>query len=418
MALNKVRKIFSEHLDELKKRGTLKGKETVIRGIKPARGKEGPRYYIEGKGDREFIRMNANSYLGMSLKKEVIKAEERAAQEFGAGPGAVRFISGTYAPHIELEKKLARFHRKESAMLFSSAYSAVMGILPPLISKETIVISDELNHNCIINAARLAHPKDKKIYRHNKVEELEKAIVESVGNCRRVIVVTDGIFSMRGEYAPLPEIANIQEKYDPKFEEGIISVVDDSHGVGAFGATGRGTMEYTGEERVDILVATLGKALGVNGGYLVSDAEVVEFLRETSPFYIYSNPITASEASAALKALEILDSPVGMKMLDHLRNITARFEHGLVDLGFEVIRGEHPVVPLMIRDTKKTSELVGYLEGKGVLATGLNYPVVPRGDEEIRFQVCADHTEFDIDHVLELLKTYRNQEEKEQGLTL
>jgi len=360
--------------------------------------------------------MNANSYLGMSLKNEVIKAEERAAQEFGAGPGAVRFISGTYAPHIELEKELARFHRKESAMLFSSAYSAVMGILPPLISKETIVISDELNHNCIINAARLARPKDKKIYRHNKVEELEKAIVESVGNCRRVIVVTDGIFSMRGEYAPLPEIADIQEKNDPKFEEGIISVVDDSHGVGAFGATGRGTMEYTGEERVDILVATLGKSLGVNGGYLVSDAEVVEFLRETSPFYIYSNPITASEASAALKALEILDSPVGRKMLDHLRNITARFEHGLVHLGFEVIRGEHPVVPLMIRDTIKTSELVGYLEGKGVLATGLNYPVVPRGDEEIRFQVCADHTEFDIDHVLKLLKTYRNQEEKEQGL--
>jgi glycine C-acetyltransferase len=412
MSLNKVRKIFSEHLDELKKKGTLKGMETVICGIKPAHEKEGPRYYIEGKGRKEFIRMNANSYLGMSLRKEVIKAEERAAQEFGAGPGAVRFISGTYTPHVTLEKKLAQFHNKESAMLFSSAYTAIMGILPSLISKETIVISDELNHNCIINAIRLAHPKDKKIYRHNKVIELEKAIVESAGNCRRVIVVTDGIFSMRGEYALLPDIADIQDKYDLKFEEGIISVVDDSHGVGAFGATGRGTMEYTGEERIDILVATLGKALGVNGGYLVSDAEVVEFLRETSPFYIYSNPITASEATAALKALEILDSPAGKKTLDYLRKITARFEQGLVGLGFEVIRGEHPVVPLMIRDTKKTSELVSYLEGEGVLATGLNYPVVPRGDEEIRFQLCADHTRFDIDHVLELLKIYRNQKEK------
>jgi glycine C-acetyltransferase len=408
MATTKIRTVLSEYLNELKNRGTLKGKETVIRGIKPAQGKAGPRYYIEGKGDSEFIRMNANNYLGMSMKKEVIEAEEKAAQEFGAGPGAVRFISGTYTPHVELEKKLAQFHGKESAMIFSSAYAAVMGILSPLISKETIVISDEFNHNCIINAIRLSHSKDKKIYPHNDVKALEKIIKDAPDSCSRIIIVTDGIFSMRGDHAPLREIADVQEKYDPKFAEGIISVVDDSHGVGAFGATGRGTTEYTGEERIDILVATLGKALGVNGGYLVSEEKVVEYLRETSPFYIYSNPITVSEANAALKALEILDSPAGRKMLEHIRNITALFEKGLIDLGYEVIRGEHPVVPLMIRDTQKTSELVSYLEEKGILATGLNYPVVPRGDEEIRFQICADHTEYDIDYVLEVLKKYRN----------
>jgi glycine C-acetyltransferase len=352
--------------------------------------------------------MNANNYLGMSLKKEVIKAEERATKEFGVGPGAVRFISGTYVPHLMLEKKLAQFHKKESAMVFSSAYAAILGILPPLISNETVVISDELNHNCIINAIRLARPKDKKIYPHNDVKGLEKAVVESAGSCRRVIIITDGVFSMRGEHAPLGEIAAIEERYDPKFEEGIVSVVDDSHGVGAFGATGRGTMEYIGEERVDILVATLGKALGVNGGYLVSDAEVVAFLRETSPFYIYSNPITASEASAALKALEILDSPAGKKILDYLRFITARLEQGLIDLEYEVIRGDHPIVPVMIRDINKTDELVAYLKQNGILATGLNFPVVPSGDEEIRFQLCADHTESDIDYVLGVLKSYRN----------
>jgi glycine C-acetyltransferase len=408
MAITKIRPVLSEYLNELKRRGALKGKETVIRGIKSAQGKAGPRYYIEGKGDSEFIRMNANNYLGMSMKKEVVEAEEKAAQEFGAGPGAVRFISGTYTPHVELEKKLAQFHGKESAMIFSSAYAAVMGLLSPLISKETIVVSDELNHNCIINAIRLSHPRDKKIYPHNDVKALEKIIKDAIDSCARIIIVTDGIFSMRGDHALLREIADVQEQYDPKFAEGIISVVDDSHGVGAFGATGRGTTEYTGEKRIDILVATLGKALGVNGGYLVSEEKVVEYLRETSPFYIYSNPITVSEASAALKALEILDSPAGIKMLEHLRNITALFEQGLIDLGYEVIRGSHPVVPLMIRDTEKTGELVGYLEEKGVLATGLNYPVVPHGDEEIRFQICVDHTEYDIDYVLDVLKKYRD----------
>jgi len=405
----KVKKVLSAHLDELKRKGTLKGKETVITGIKPAEGEKGPRYFIQGYGDKEFLRMNANNYLGMSLKKEVIEAEEKTAREFGAGPGAVRFISGTYTPHMELEKKLAEFHNREAAMIFSSAYATVMGILSPLISKETVVISDELNHNCIINAVRLSRPKDKKIYKHNDINELESAIKEAIGNCKRVIVVTDGIFSMRGDHAPLPEIASLAEKYDSEFEEGIITIVDDSHGVGAIGETGRGTTEYTHEDRIDILVSTMGKALGVNGGYVVSDAKVIEFLRETAPFYIYSNPITVSEASAALKALEILDSDVGRKLLKHLHDMTKRFEQGLIDMGYEVIRGEHPVVPLMIRDTQKTSDLVHYLKENGILATGLNYPVVPKGDEEIRFQICADHTEYDIDYALGVLRKYKEE---------
>ncbi|RKX54694.1 MAG: pyridoxal phosphate-dependent aminotransferase family protein [Thermotoga sp.] len=405
----KVKKVLSAHLDELKRKGTLKGKETVITGIKPAEGEKGPRYFIQGYGDKEFLRMNANNYLGMSLRKEVIEAEEKTAREFGAGPGAVRFISGTYTPHIELEKKLAEFHNREAAMIFSSAYATVMGILSPLISKETVVISDELNHNCIINAVRLSRPKDKKIYKHNDINELESAIKEAIGNCKRVIVVTDGIFSMRGDHAPLPEIASLAEKYDSEFEEGIITIVDDSHGVGAIGETGRGTTEYTHEDRIDILVSTMGKALGVNGGYVVSDAKVIEFLRETAPFYIYSNPITVSEASAALKALEILDSDVGRNLLRHLHDMTKRFEQGLIDMGYEVIRGEHPVVPLMIRDTQKTSDLVHYLKENGILATGLNYPVVPKGDEEIRFQICADHTEYDIDYALGVLRKYKEE---------
>jgi glycine C-acetyltransferase len=344
----------------------------------------------------------------MSLNKEVIKAEEEAAEKFGAGPGAVRFISGTYSVHKALEKKLADFHGREDCMIFSAAYATVMGVLPPLITKDTIVISDELNHNCIINAIRLAKPKDKKIYKHNDATDLEKAIQQSIGNGKRVIIVTDGIFSMRGEWAPLNEIADLAEKYNDKFEEGVITMVDDSHGVGAIGETGRGTTEFLHENRIDILVATLGKALGVNGGYVVSDKTVIDYLRETAPFYIYSNPITPGEAAASLKALEILDSEKGRKLMEHLHAMTKRFEEGLVSLGYEVIKGVHPVVPLMIRDTRKTKDMVNFLMENGILATGLAYPVVPKGDEEIRFQICADHTEFDIDYALNVLKKYRD----------
>jgi glycine C-acetyltransferase len=212
---------------------------------------------------------------------------------------------------------------------------------------------------------------------------------------------------MRGDHAPLNIISEIAKKYDPQFEGGITIIVDDSHGVGAFGETGRGTEEYTNAKGIDIIVATLGKSLGVNGGYLVANSTVINFLRETAPFYIYSNPITPAEASSAAKALDILDSEKGKQLLANLRILTKRFEKGLTDLGHEIIASEHPVVPLMIRDTQKTAELVGYLTDKGILATGLNYPVVPKGDEEIRFQVSADHTEFDIDYVLGVLKEFK-----------
>jgi len=407
VSLTKIKKLFKKHLNKLDKEGTAKRNEAVIIGIKRADGEKGPRYFIKGFENKEFLRMNANNYLGMSFKKEVIQAEEEAARKFGAGPGAVRFISGTYKIHKDLEKKLADFHKKEDAMIFSAAYAAVMGVLPSLVSNDTIVISDELNHNCIINAIKIAKPIDKKVYKHNNTAYLKKALEESVGKAKRVILVTDGIFSMRGEYAPLNEIADLAEAFNDKFEEGVITVVDDSHGVGAIGETGRGTTEFLKENRIDVLIATLGKALGVNGGYVASDKTIIDYLRESAPFYIYSNPITPSEAAASLKALNILDSATGQKLINHLHKMTVKFEQGLVDIGYEVIRGAHPVVPLMIRNTRKTKELVSYLTDNGILATGLAYPVVPRGDEEIRFQICSDHTEYDIDYALNVLKKYK-----------
>ncbi len=406
MPLDRISGVLKDHVTDLVEKGTAKGAESVVTKVFPPQGDRGPRFLLKGEGDREFIRMNSNSYLGMGLRSEVIDAEEAAAKSFGAGPGAVRFISGTYDTHIELEAALAAFHGREAGMIFSSAYVTVMGVIAPLVTPETVLISDELNHNCIINAMRLSRPKDKMVYPHLDLTALEASLQKATGEAKRAVVVTDGIFSMRGDHAPLDEIMAIAEKYDAGFPENVVVVTDDSHGVGSFGETGRGTEEYTSSPPSDVLVATLGKALGVNGGYVTSNQSVITFLRETAPFYIYSNPITVSEAAASLKALQILDSPTGHELLNRLRSLTKRFEDGLVRLGFEIIPGEHPVVPLMVRDTGKTRDLVAHLYQNGVLATGLAFPVVPRGDEEIRFQVNADHTEADIDQVLEILAAH------------
>ena len=403
MPIERAENALRRHLDALKEAGTAKGAEQVFTGVVPPRDGKGPRFRLAGE-EREFLRMNSNSYLGLSLHPEVVRAEEEASRELGAGPGAVRFISGTWQPHVDLEAALAAFHGREAGMIFSAAYVTVMGVLVPLISKETAVVSDELNHNCIINAMRLARPHSKHVYRHNDVDDLA-AKLEEIEGAKRVLVVTDGIFSMRGDHAPLAGIAEVCRRYDDRFEENVVLVVDDSHGAGAFGATGRGTEEVAGA-RADVLVATLGKALGVNGGYVVGNATLVEFLRETAPMYIYSNPITAAEATAARKSLEILDSGEGRDLLAHLRDMTSRFEKGLGRLGYETIPGQHPVVPLMVRDTAKTTALVQHLREHGVLATGLNFPVVPKGDEEIRFQVNASHTEADIDECLGVLEAF------------
>ena len=405
MSLKKLDMVLKKHVDGLKEKGTSKGEEQVIVKIIKGEGEKGARYLLEGQGDKQFVKMNANSYLGMSLVKEVIDAEEIGAKEYGVGPGAVRFISGTHKPHIDLEKKLAEFHEREAAMIFSSAYVTSLGVIYPLTTKETVVVSDELNHNCIIQAMRLSRPAAKLIYKHNDMADLEAKLKEAVGKGKRCLVITDGIFSMRGDNAPFDKLVEICKKYDGDFEEGVISIADDSHGVGAFGKTGRGTEEYTGA-KVDVLVGTMGKAYGVNGGYVVASKALVAYLRETAPMYIYSNPITCSEAMAVLKVLDILDSPEGVKKLAHLKKMTEKFENGLKELGFETIEGPHPVVPLMVRDTAKTSEIVDFIFENGVLATGLNFPVVPKGSEEIRFQVNADHTESDIDYVLDVLKKY------------
>jgi glycine C-acetyltransferase len=405
MPHDRLQQTLRAELAKLDSEGRRKGAETAIAGVLPAKDGKGPRYLIAGARDKPFLRMNANNYLGLSLQQAVVGAEDEGVKRFGTGPGAVRFIGGTWAPHLLLEQRLAGFHRRDEAIVFSSAYAAMMGTLPGLVTPETAVISDALNHNCIINAIRLARPKQRFVYPHLDLAALEQQLGEAAASCRRAIIVTDGIFSMRGDHAPLDAIAALAKKYDVRFPENVLLLVDDSHGVGAFGATGRGSEEMTGGI-ADILVGTLGKAFGVNGGYVTASSAVIDYLREISPFYVYSNPIAPGEAAAAAAAVALVDSPAGREKLAHLHAMTKRFRDGLKRLKLETIAGVHPIVPLMVRDSARTAALVKHLFAGGVLATGLNFPVVPKGDEEIRFQLCADHTPADIDEALSVLAAF------------
>jgi glycine C-acetyltransferase len=409
MPTDRLTPLLEARLDELRTSGRLKGEEAVTVGVVQPSGGKGPRFLIEGRGQRPFLRMNSNSYLGMSFATRVMEAEEEAVRRYGVGPGAVRFISGTWAPHVKLEARLAAFHGREAGMLFSSAYATVMGVLSPLITDKTAVISDALNHNSIINAISLSRPAEKRIYGHLDYDQLEEHLAVLAKTCARAVVVTDGVFSMRGDHADLGKIMRIAAKYDPQFAENVIVIADDSHGVGGFGEAGRGTEEVVGGAKADVLIGTLGKAFGVNGGYVVAARSIVAYLRETSPFYIYSNPITPGEAEAAHVAVDRVDSDEGRAQLAHLRAMTQRFRDGLRKLGLETVEGQHPVVPLMVRDTGRTARVVGHLRDCGILATGLAFPVVPKGEEEIRFQISADHTTADIDEALNALAQFRDE---------
>ncbi|MBL1265336.1 aminotransferase class I/II-fold pyridoxal phosphate-dependent enzyme [Methylomicrobium sp. RS1] len=406
MTLARIETLLNDKVQALRAQGVGKGQEKPIAGIRPAADGFGPRYLLEGAGDTPYLRMNSNAYLGLGLDPRVIRSEAEAADRFGAGPGAVRFISGTYRPHVALEKKLAAFHGREAAMLFSAAYATMLGVLPQLIAEETLVVSDALNHNCIINAIRLAQPARKEVFAHGDLDALDHILASHRGRFKRVCVITDGVFSMRGDHADLAEIETVCRRHEDAYEQGIITLADDSHGVGAFGRTGRGTEEVTGG-KADVLIGTLGKAFGVNGGYVASSAAVIAYLRESAPLYIYSNPITPGEAAAALTALQIVDSHEGLDLLEKLRRLSLGLRAGLERLGFETLPGEHPIVPILVRDTTATAALAEHLFTHGILATGLNYPVIPKGEEEIRLQVSANHTEKDLGFLLEVLGHFK-----------
>lgn len=407
MSLAKLDTALAGELASLQQEGRAKPPERVITGYLSPSGERGPRYTIEGR-DREFMRLNSNSYLSLANHPALIAAADEATHACGVGPGAVRFIDGTYHYHRELEERIARFVAKPAAKIFNSAYTANCGLALAVGTAKTHWIGDQLNHNSIIRAMRIAGvpSQHKGIYAHNDMAELRRCL-EAVGDdIERVLVIFDGIFSMRGDYAPIDRIAAVCAEYNDRFRDGVITVVDDSHGIGAYGRTGRGTAEYSGAWP-DVVVGTFGKAFGVNGGFIAASETVVEAVRQKADTYIYTNPLSVADCAAACKAIDICDSEEGLRLLAGLGERTVRFRQGLDRLGLESIPGPHPVVPLMVRDTARTRAMVGGLFDHGVLVVGLTFPVVPRGDESIRFQINAAHTAADIDEVLAVLARLR-----------
>ncbi|MCO4768961.1 MAG: aminotransferase class I/II-fold pyridoxal phosphate-dependent enzyme [Deltaproteobacteria bacterium] len=385
--------------------GRAKAPERIIVDYVPPAGDDGPRYKLEGHGDQEFIRMNSNSYLSLSHHPEVMTAADDATHRFGAGPGAVRFIDGTFSAHVELETRIAAFMGRPAAKIFNSAYTTNLGLALALQNKKTFWIGDALNHNCIIRAMRIANvPRShKSIFPHNDMVALKAAIEGVPEGIERVIVIFDGVFSMRGDRAPIAEINAILAPHRERFAEGLVTIVDDSHGIGAYGLTGRGTEEMCGAQ-TDIVVGTFGKAFGVNGGFVAASESVIEAVRQKADTYIYTNPLSVADCAAAKAAVDVADSEEGLARLTNVRERIAQFRAGLTRLGHESIPGDHPVVPLMVRDTEKTKRMVQAFTDGGVLVVGLNFPVVPQGDQTIRFQINAAHTEADIDEVLRVLE--------------
>jgi len=406
MTLENLDKALQGELERLNKEERAKQPERIITGYISATGVHGPRYRLAGQ-EKEFIRLNSNSYLSLSSHPALIKAADTATHACGVGPGAVRFIDGTYSYHIELEYRVAQFVEKPAAKIFNSAYTSNCGLALAISNKKTHWVGDQLNHNSIIRSMRIAGVPsgNKSIFTHNDMDDLRRCLHEIEGDIERVVVVFDGIFSMRGDYAPIDKIQEISREYNGKFPDGVITVVDDSHGIGAYGKSGRGTPEYC-SAWPDIVVGTFGKAFGVNGGFIAASDTVIEAVRQKADTYIYTNPLSVADCAAATTALNICDSNEGRTLLAGLKERTTQFRDGLHKLGLESIPGPHPIVPLLVRDTKKTKKLVNDLFEAGILVVGLTFPVVPKGDESIRFQINAAHTKADIDYVLGVLASF------------
>ncbi len=363
-----------------------------------------PRAIINGRKMRIF---NSNDYLGLRHHQDLKQAEHQASNQFGTGPGAVRFISGSMAIHRQLERKLAQFHSRDDAIVFSSAFAANLAVIFSLIkgqskdslmSNNPLVVNDELNHRSIIDGVRLANldSSNKLIFPHLDINALDRLLEENSEKFGRAIVITDGVFSMLGEYQDLRAMRRVLDAHDGKFKEGVLLIVDDCHGVGAFGTTGRGTEEIC-DANADVLVGTLGKGLGADGGYVVANQVVIDYLRESAATYIYSNSIAPGCAAAASEALDIINSEAGIKLIRKLTDNVTLFKDLLHKAGFQLAaESMHPIQAVLIGDAGKTRALTRGMYEQGFLITNINYPVVPKGRDEIRVQLCAVHTEEDI----------------------
>jgi glycine C-acetyltransferase len=348
-------------------------------------------------GDREVVNLCANNYLGLANHPSIREAGHRALDKFGYGMASVRFICGTQSIHKQLEERLSRFLGKEDTILYSSCFDANGGLFETILDEKDAVISDALNHASIIDGIRLCKAQRLR-YANNDMAELEKCLQDAKG-ARTRLIATDGVFSMDGIIANLRAICDLADKYDA------LVMVDDSHATGFMGATGRGTPEHCGVlDRIDIITSTLGKALGGgSGGFISARKEVVEWLRQRSRPYLFSNSIPPVVAGVSLRVLDLLEGSPELRT--QLFENARHFRSGLEKAGFSLKPGEHPIIPVMLGDAALAGRMANRLLENGVYVIGFSYPVVPKGQARIRTQMSAALTRPQLDRALEAFGT-------------
>jgi glycine C-acetyltransferase len=389
-----LKKHYSEILKNIESEGLYK-KERVITSPQSA--------HIEVAGGQHVLNMCANNYLGLADNPEIIEAAKSSFDKWGYGLSSVRFICGTQQIHKELEKKITVFLETEDTILYTSCFDANGGLFETILTEEDAVISDELNHASIIDGVRLCKAQRYR-YKNNDMDDLEKKLKEAkTNNAKKLLIATDGVFSMDGFIANLKGICDLADKY------GAMVMVDDSHAVGFMGKRGKGTPEHCGVlGRIDVITGTLGKALGgASGGYTSGRKEIIDLLRQRSRPYLFSNTVAPSIVSGSIKVLEMLSSTTHLR--DKLEENTKYFREQITKAGLNIKEGIHPIVPIMIGDAALSQKMAARLLEKGVYVIGFFYPVVPKGTARIRVQISAAHTKEDLDFAVKAFKEVKEE---------
>jgi len=385
-------KYFKEVCEQIEKEGLTKNEKVIT-------SPQGAKVHLDD--NREVINMCANNYLGLANNPEIIEAAKKSYDEYGYGLSSVRFICGTQKLHKDLEEKISKFLGTDDTILYSSCFDANGGLFETLLGPEDAVISDELNHASIIDGIRLCKAQRFR-YKNNNMSDLEEKLKEAK-DCRIKLIATDGVFSMDGIVADLKGICSLAKKY------GALVMVDDSHAAGFMGDTGRGTPEYCGvEDQVDIITGTFGKALGgASGGFTSGRKEIIDLLRQRSRPYLFSNTLAPAVAAGTLKVLDIIEKDLSMR--EKLFNNTKLFAKKIKEIGLDVIDGGTPIIPVMLYDEHKASEMAKRMMEKGVYVVAFSYPVVPKGKARIRTQLSAALSEEDILYIVDCFKKVKEE---------
>jgi glycine C-acetyltransferase len=375
-------KWIDEELESLKESG-------LYNEIRTLSSPQGAWLIVDGKRVLNFC---SNNYLGLANHPRMVAAAKEAMDEYGVGPGAVRTIAGTMDLHLELERRIAKFKRVEAAITFQSGFTANTGTIPALVGKQDVVFSDELNHASIIDGCRLSGATIKR-YDHANPASLESVIKENKGSYRRGLIVTDGVFSMDGDYPPLDKITEIAKQYD------LMLMVDDAHGEGVLGEGGRGIVDHFKlHGQVDIELGTFSKAFGVMGGVVAGDGKIIEWLRQRGRPFLFSSAVTVPDVAATIAAVDLLEEST--ELVDRLWANAAKFRKEMQTLGFDTGKTMTPITPVMLGDAKLAREFSNRLYQEKIFAMALGYPTVPVGLARIRVMISATHTDDDIHQAL------------------